>query len=303
LSEISIAYRNPVYIADQVFPIVNVEKQSDIYAVYTKADWFRDEAQRRTPGEEVKRVGYNVDTSNTYYAINYAIGKDIPDEVRAGADNVFDLDREASLYVTDQLQRRREIEWVADNFITGVWGNTKTGNSDFTYWDTYETSDPISDVHDGIEQVLNDTGRVPNTLVMGFQVFNELQDHPDFLDRIKYTQVGIVTEDLMARVFGVDRVLVARAIKTTTLEQGGTATMAFIWGKNALLLYVPPRPSRLEPAAGYTFVWNPMGGAGPQIINQRRDDAGHTDVVEALGWWDSKIVGSDLGYMMLTAVS
>jgi hypothetical protein len=59
---------------------------------------------------------------------------------------------------------------------------------------------------------------------------------------------------------------------------------------------VAPRPSLLEPSAGYTFVWNPMGGAGPQIINQRRDEARHCDVVEALGWWDSKITATDCGY-------
>jgi hypothetical protein len=29
MSNISIAYRNPAYVADQVFPIVRVQKQSD----------------------------------------------------------------------------------------------------------------------------------------------------------------------------------------------------------------------------------------------------------------------------------
>jgi hypothetical protein len=33
LTNISIAYRNDAYIADRVFPMVNVGKQSDIYAV------------------------------------------------------------------------------------------------------------------------------------------------------------------------------------------------------------------------------------------------------------------------------
>ena len=35
------------FIADKVFPIVNVTKQSDIYFMYSKADMFRDEVQER----------------------------------------------------------------------------------------------------------------------------------------------------------------------------------------------------------------------------------------------------------------
>jgi len=35
LTSVSIAYRNPTYIADQVFPTVGVNKQSDYYFVNT----------------------------------------------------------------------------------------------------------------------------------------------------------------------------------------------------------------------------------------------------------------------------
>ena len=296
LTNISIAYRNPVYVADQVFPLVRVNKQSDIYIVYTKADWFRDEAARRAPGEEAKRSGWNVDKTNTFYCDNFALGKDIPDEVRAGADSLYNLDREATMFVTDRLQLQRDVKWAADFFTTSVWGTTVTGNSNFTYWDTYASSDPISDVHDGIETILNNTGKVPNTLLLGYQVYNELQDHPDFLDRIKYTQTGIVTEDLMARVFGVDRVIVARPIYTTNLQLNTDETYSFIFGKNALLAYVAPQPSRMEPSAGYTFWWDGgFGGNNIQVISSRRDTARHTDVVEGFTWYDSKAVATDVG--------
>jgi len=266
--------------------------------------WFRDEAARRAPGEEAKRSGWNIDKTNTFYCDNFALGKDIPDEVRAGADSLYTLDREATIFVTDRLQLQRDVKFAATAFITGVWGTTVTGNSSFTYWDTYASSDPISDVHDGVETILQNTGKVANTLLMGFQVFNELQDHPDFLDRIKYTNVGIVTEDLMARVFGVERVIVARPIYTTDLQLNTIAAYSFIFGKNALLAYVAPRPSLMEPSAGYTFWWDGgFGGNGPQIISNRRDGARHTDVVEGFSWYDQVLTSTDCGYFFLTAVS
>lgn len=289
-----------MYIADQVFPLVPVTKKSDIYAVFTKSDWFRDEAQRRSPGEEVKRGGYNINVTNTYDCINYAIGKDIPDEYRRGADDVFDLDREATLWVTDRLQLRREIEWAADFFAASKWANDATFTAT-TRWNVYASSDPISDVHDGIEQILSDTGKFANTLILGYQVYNELLDHPDIIDRFKGgATVGgpaVTSEDLLSRIFGVERVLVARAIKTTNLELNTTEAYSFVWGQHALLLYVAPRPGRMEASAGYTFVWDGIGaGYSPQTIKSRRDDARYTDVIEGLGFWDSVMTAQDCGY-------
>lgn len=303
LTNISIAYRNPAYVADLMFPMVQVSKQSNKYPVYTKADWFRNEATRRAPGEEAKRSGYNVDSSNTFYCDNFAHGTDITDEQRAGADDVYkmNLDRAGSEYVTDKLQLQREVQWMANFFVTGVWGTSTTPGN---LWDVYASSTPIQDIHDGVETILTNTGKIANTLLLGYNVWNELQDHPNFLDRIKHTERGVLTEELLARIVGVERVVVARAIYTTNLELNTDETYQFVAGKHALLAYVPPRPSLLEPSAGYTFVWDGgFGGAGPQILQRRRDGARHTDVIEGFSWYDQKITAADCGYMWVSIVS
>ena len=43
LTEISIAHMNKLehYVADKCFPLVGVDKQSDVYAVYTRGDFFQ----------------------------------------------------------------------------------------------------------------------------------------------------------------------------------------------------------------------------------------------------------------------
>ena len=38
MGNVSIAYKNGLYIADQVFPIIPVAKKSDFYFVYTASD-------------------------------------------------------------------------------------------------------------------------------------------------------------------------------------------------------------------------------------------------------------------------
>jgi hypothetical protein len=54
LTQLSVAYRQSrdVFVAERVFPNVNVDKQSNKYFTFDKQAFFRDSAQRRSNGEE-----------------------------------------------------------------------------------------------------------------------------------------------------------------------------------------------------------------------------------------------------------
>ena len=54
LTNMSVAYMQDadVFIAGKVFPIIPVQKQSDLYFIYEKEDFFRDEAAERAAGTE-----------------------------------------------------------------------------------------------------------------------------------------------------------------------------------------------------------------------------------------------------------
>jgi hypothetical protein len=109
---------------------------------------------------------------------------------------------------------------------------------------------------------------------------------------------------MLAQMFGVERVLVAMAIRATNAE-GATAAYSFVHGKHALLMYVNPRPSILQPSAGYTFAWRGVSqGIGATIgISRFPMREIKSERVEAEKAWDNKVVGADLGYFMNAAVS
>ena len=86
LTNVSIAYTNPVFIAEQVFPNVPVQNISGKYFIYTKADWLRREADVRAAGTRATRGDYGLSTS-TYTCVEYAIAKGVPDEIVANADS------------------------------------------------------------------------------------------------------------------------------------------------------------------------------------------------------------------------
>jgi hypothetical protein len=311
LTNISVAYlqRAESFIADKVFPVVPVDKQSDKYFVYSKNDWLRDEARVRTDGTESVGSGYNITTDN-YYADVFAIHKDIGDQTRANADAPINVDREAAEFVTHRLLTRREIQFVTDFMTTGKWSVDVTGvaasptTNQTIQWSDYTNSDPIEDIEAGKASILSTTGLEANTLVLGYDVFRRLKNHPDLVDRIKYTSSQTITEDMLARMFDIERVLVSKSVKATNAE-GATGAYSFTTGKTALLAHVAPNPGILTPSAGYTFSWTGVSqGLGLTIgTSSFRLESLRATRVEAELAFDNKVVASDLGYFWNTIVA
>ncbi len=302
LTDVSVAYiqNQDNYLAGTVFPRVPVPKQSDKYTTLDKEDWFRDEAEVRAGGTESAGSGYGV-TDTAFFCDVYALHKDVDDQTRANADPAHNPDMEATEFVTQRLLLRQEIQWVSEFFVTAVWGSSVTPGN---LWSSYTTSDPISDWQLGSTTILKNTGMEANTAVLGFEVWAQLKHHPDIVDRYKYTSAASVTTDMVASLLEVDRVLVAKAIKNTGPE-GGTAAYALTHGKNALLCHVAPSPGLLTPSAGYTFTWTGISaGLGTDIaISTFRMENLKADRIEGEIAFDFKIIGADLGYMFIAAVS
>jgi len=302
LTNISVAYATDQeqYIASKVFPVVPVDKQSDKYYIRTKNDWFRDEAEKRADNTESVGSGYTVST-DSYFADVWAFHQDLGSQLRANADAVLNLERNATRFVTQRLLIRQEVQWVTDFFATGVWGTDITPAN---LWSDYTLSDPVEDIETGKEAILSVTGYEPNTLVLGYQVGRKLRNHPDIRDRVK-VQTGVhnVTNEALASIFGVERVLISKAIKATN-KKGAAGTYGFIQGKHALLCYSAPSPGLEIPSAGYTFGWNGLsGGLGTSVaVDSFEIRKTKTLRVEGEMAWDNKVVAADLGYFFNGAV-
>jgi len=323
LTNLSVLYSNEMTntVHDKVFPVVPVQKRSDRYFTYDVSDWFRSEAKQRAPGAEIAIGGWNL-SDDTYYCERDGIGHDISDPERANADAaVSNLDADAVRWITEQLSLKAEKDWVSTFFTTGVWNGASsttdmTGQStapgstaaNFLQWND-AASNPIEDIRGEMTAIARRTGRKPNTLVLGQEVWTALADHPDMLDRIKYTQTGVVTEDLLASLLGLNRVLVGSMVEETGSIEGSSAagTMGFVAGKNALLAYVAPSPGLRIPSAGYTFSWigmpgAPTGGRGARIKSYRLE-RNESDRIEGEHWKDYKVIGSSLGAFFTAAVA
>jgi hypothetical protein len=259
LTNASVAYIQSAdnFIATKVFPIVPVDKQSNLYFKYTKEDWFRDDARLRADGAEAATSGYGLTTDN-YYADVYAVKKAVGDQTMANFDNPLDPMRDAAKFTAQLILNRLENQFVTDYITTGVWGTDYTGVSgspstnEFKQWSDLANSDPIQDIELAKGKILQTTGFEANKLVLGYDAYRVLRNHPDIIDRVKYTGRDVPDTQYLAQLFGVEEVLVAKAVKNTANE-GQTGSFSFSFGKSALLVHSPSNAGLLTPAAAVSY--------------------------------------------------
>jgi len=291
LSNISVAYHNASYIADQVFPVVPVQKKTDYYWVFPKEAFLRNQVGVRAPGTRAPRADYTLTTAS-YACVPWAIAKLVPDEVRKNSDNPLQPDVLATEFVTDQLLKAQELRVAAIVTNSGGWAYSA---SPTTQWSA-STSDPIGDIETAINGIVSTIGAMPNVAVMSWDVWRRLRNHPDLADRIKYTRNGATLEAVdLAEWFGFQKVLIGSAIYDTS-QEGATPSRSYIWGDDFWCGYVPAVPSLMTPAAGYTLEWE------ARTIRRYRQDQEHTDVIEGTHSTDEVVSASDAGAIIYNAV-
>lgn len=323
LTTISTAYgQQGNWIAPQVFPNVPVARQGDLFWKYPKSDWMRTIAGVRAPATESPGGGWEMET-DTYFAHVYAVHKDVDDQTRTNAaGGGFDLDADAARWVTENLLIKRDRIFVDSFMRTGVWtgstaisGSTthggdltggaaaaSTGSGVFVQFDR-AGSDPIGIVRSQVLGMARRTGRRPNTLIMGPDVWNALTQNSSVLERIKYSERGIISEDLLRALFEVERVIVTWTIENTA-PRGAADSIDFMNSKSMLLCYTPARASLQEVSAGYIFTWNGLLGAGAfgTRIKRFRMEEIASDRVEGEMAFDMKVVAPDVGVYFTSAV-
>lgn len=311
LSNISVAYTQDQtkFIANKVFPVINVEKKSGVFMKYNREDWNRDEAQKRA--DITESVGGGFDLSKDYYNADvYAFHMDIGDQAVANAMTPLQPVAEATRFVAGRLLLRQEVDFAQSFFKTGVWGTdmvghaTTAGTNQFVQFSNTAVSDPMGVIELAKEGVAAKTGYDVNTMVIGRQVLSALKNHPEIIDRIKYTSAETVTLELLARLFDVDRVFVGSSF-VNTAKEGQAESLQYNFGKSILLTHSAQTPGLLTPSAGYTFAWDGVSDGSGLAIGTRSFYMQEKRAlrVESESAWSNKIVASDLGVFLSNVVA
>lgn len=308
LTNISLGYPNNGMVGEALFPTVRVRKQSDLYYEFGREGWLPEDDFRAPGSEAVEIPGLTVST-NPYFCREYAMQIAVTDEERENADTPMSPDRDGVELVTSKLMLKREqrmqtLVTTAANFATGH-STTLSGTDQ---WSDYTNSDPIGDLKAGLRKVHSVLFMEPNTAVIPYQVMAILEDHPDFIERIKYSQPGVITADIIASVVGLQRIIVPGIGYNSAGNPNATVSLAYLWGKDVVMAWVPPRAGLKTPAFAYEFNWRFPGGR-EQVAVRWRENKRESDVVRVKRRYDLKMIAVDgsgdsvAGYLIKAAVA
>lgn len=286
LSNIAIQYRNPDFIADLVLPPIpgGVTNRTGRYQVYTKSDRFNLWETRLAPKAEAREIDWSV-TEASYSCTGHALREFVSDEEENNAASPVTPQADTVELLQDLMLVAREKR-VNDLLVT------TPGAAAAAKWDLPGTN-VIKDVLDAHKQVF----APPNTVIMSYDVFLAIKHNTGILDRVKYTQLGVVTTDLLASLFEVDRVLVGKS-KYNIARRGQTPNFAQVWTDNVYVCFINPRPSTRSLTLGLTF-WERIFGPGLWRVRTWREEKrglGGGTMIQVETSLDERLVAPDVAF-------
>lgn len=312
LTNMSIAFMQSLakFRADDMAPIMPVQKKSDAYFVLNKEYWFSDLMRKRGVGDRAIQVGYGVST-DSYLCDLWSVGKPIDDQVRANEDSPLNSDRNAMQFVT-RLERMNREKSFKNAFWseTAGWTNNFTGNSSASALvasDTFnEWSDPdalpLDDV-DVMKTIMEKgTGMTPNVLALGKPAWLALKTCPQILERITGGSTSInpahVTTAMVASLMELEEIIVLSAVENTA-GHGATMDGDYIFGDDGLLFYRDNGLGVETATAMRTITWQQYAGnANGTRILKWRDEPIHSDQVEVESTYVHKMISADLAMFL-----
>lgn len=289
-----------MFVGTRAFPNLPVAKQADQYYEFSRADFYRDEAEKRADGTESAGGAFTL-SQGVYFCDVWAYHKDVTDRQRANQDDQVRLEQSASQYVTHKLLIRRESEFASTYFTTGVWATDQNVDWSGT------TDDPIVQVRAAIRARHAATGFRPNKMLIGRQGWDTLLDNDAILARItggaNNSVPAQVQRQLVAQLFELDAIFVMDSVRNVALPDD-TESTDFIGGDNALVYYAPDTVGLDEPTAGVQFSWTGLLGntANGMRIRRFREEKLSADRIEGEMAFDYKVTAPELGHLF-TSVS
>lgn len=311
-------YQNAAnYFAKALFPTCPVSLSSDNYYEFSKEDLLRDNWGRKPAYGKVDPTVVGESTKTYVCQV---------DQMIMGIDQIRQTDLSRRQGPTTMQPKQQRVKTIAEQanihqdrlfaesyFKAGAWKNELSG-VDTTSPSTNEfikfsnaNSDPIAFIDSEKTSMNQQTGRMPNRLGLGINVFNALKVHPAILERVKYggstANPASVTENVLAQLFGVEKIVVLKSIMNNA-SMGEDENMQYIGDPDAFLLaYATNAPSIDEPSAGYIFTWDMLGnGQILPILNYLGENGTHTEYVEGLMATDMHKTSDDLARFYKSAV-
>lgn len=289
-------YRNEMLIYRELFPRVDCAERGGTLIEFGDED-FRIVDTRRSPGADMQRVQFG-HAGSPFAVAQHGLEGLLPVETAEEAQRVPGIDMgmrtaDGTLSLLE-LEREWDAAQVVANPANYLAANTMAlaGNAQ---WSDTANSDPISNIVDAVEAVRASTGRRDVLVTLGPKVFAAARKHPKVLDQIKWHQKEIASQEDLAKVFDVPRVICGDAI-----YKDAAGVRRDVWGKIAAVTFsLVGSMSRYLPSWGYGYTLTGTPAVEQTYYAERR----RSWVYPVLYEWVNVVVGKDAGFLYTNVVT
>ncbi|OQA18888.1 MAG: hypothetical protein BWY64_01212 [bacterium ADurb.Bin363] len=251
ISSLAWGYKPIGQVGTKLLPFATIPKMQVKIPKYGM-DAFRRYKTKRGLGADSNRMP--VDDRNWQTVETVEHDAEFPIDYLEEKEANFDLQKHAAFRAKAAVEMELECEIATLlQTLSNYNASNQTTLTGADKWSDQEHSDPVSDIETGKNAIRSAIGMKPNTLLLGYQSYLDLKEHPALLDKIKYSMKGIITEELMKEIFDIKDIYIGESVY---VADTGT-TFTDLWSDNAILAYVPKtgaseEASVYEPAMGYT---------------------------------------------------
>ncbi|MGQ0287125.1 major capsid protein [Pasteurellaceae bacterium 22721_9_1] len=294
LTNLAQGYHNNELVGEFLMPTVEIEKEAGkipqfgrlAFRLPSTVRTLRGASNRLDP-EDITAIDVALEEHDVEYAIDY----------REENEAIFSLRQFALNTTQDVIALGREKEIAALALDESKYATTNkvvlSGTSKFTS----DTADIFGIFDTGIRAIKRSIGRKPNVCVIAGDVWEVLKDHPKVIEKLKYSQVAIITPEVFAKLIGIEEVKIGEAV----YEQ--SSQLKDIWSDAVVLAYVPTRAKGskgtvYEPSYGYT-VRRHKG----LFVDKYHENGGKIEVIRTTDIHKPHLVGASAGYLIKKCIS
>lgn len=289
LTKLAQGYHNLELIGEMLMPTVEIDKEAGKIPKFGRLAFrlpstvrnLRGTSNRLDP-EDITAIDVALEEHDVEYAIDY----------REENEAIFSL-RQFALNTTQDviaLGREKEVATLALDESKYDSGNkvTLSGTSKITS----KQADIFAMFDTGISAVKRAIGRKPNVCVIAGDVWAALKEHPAVIEKLKYSQVAIVTPEVFAKLIGIDTVKIGEAVYEESNQ------LKDIWSDAIVLAYVAPRSTErkgtvYEPSYGYT-----VRRQGGLFVDTYKENGGKLEVIRTTDIHKPHLLGASAGYLI-----
>lgn len=291
------------FIGHQVFPVSDVGQAGGKFPKVKLESLLRDADTSRAP-----RTGYGRDDwewEKDSYATEEYGWEGVTDENEAATyASWMDYSMVVARRTLDTVLRHAERRIAAAVFDASTWTGSDLNTSVDNEWNDFTNATPITDVKKAKKKVFEACGFDANALVINRDVFDNLKDCEEVIDRIASsgagdsTLAGKISRMQLALAMELDHIIVAGSAKNTA-KKGQDRKIARIWsGEYAMVCRVAVTPDFSEPCIGRILHWPGDGSEIDCAFESYHEPQTRAEVIRYRHQVDEKQLYVECGHLL-----